>query len=173
MTLIPLLEAPFATQLHASSAILAIVVGAFVLWRRKGTILHKALGRIWVALMLVTATSALFINDIRMIGPFSPIHLFSLFTYFGLFQGLKAIIVHRDIVHHRVEMQGLYLGALMLAGAFTFLPGRRMHQVLFGPDAGWTQSLMAIVPILALSALVWLNLRRRALGRRLPAPSRS
>ena len=173
MTLTPLLEAPFATQLHAATAILATVLGAFVLWRRKGTTLHKALGRIWIVLMLVTATSALFIHDIRLIGPFSPIHLFSLFTYVALFNGLRAIIVHRDIVRHRAEMQGLYAGALMLAGAFTLLPGRRMHVVLFGPDAGWTQSLLAIVPILALSALVWLNLRRRAPRVRLPAPSRS
>lgn len=173
MTLTPLLEAPFATQLHAFSAILATVIGAFVLWRRKGTTLHRMLGRVWVALMLVTATSALFIHDIRLIGPFSPIHLFSLFTYLSLFQGLKAILVHRDIHRHRAEMQGLYAGALMLAGAFTLLPGRRMHMVLFGPDAGWTESLLAILPILALSALVWLNLRRRALGRRLPTPSRS
>lgn len=171
MTLTPLLEAPFATQLHAATAILATVIGAFVLWRRKGTALHKALGRIWVVLMLVTATSALFIHDIRLVGPFSPIHLFSLFTYVSLFQGLKAILVHRDVQRHRAEMQGLYVGALMLAGAFTLLPGRRMHQVLFGADAGWSASLMAILPILVLAALVWLNLRRRAL--RPPAPSRS
>jgi uncharacterized membrane protein len=164
MTLTPLLDAPFATQLHAATAILATILGAFILWRRKGTALHKALGRIWVVLMLVTATSALFIHDIRLIGPFSPIHLFSLFTYLSLFQGLKAIIVHRNAERHRAEMQGLYAGALMLAGAFTLLPGRRMHQVLFGPDAGWTESLLAIVPILALSTLVWLNLRRRALA---------
>lgn len=164
MTLTPLLDAPFATQLHAASAILATALGAFALWRRKGTALHKVLGRIWVVLMLVTATSALFIHDIRLIGPFSPIHLFSLFTYVSLFQGLKAILVHRDVQRHRAEMQGLYAGALMLAGAFTLLPGRRMHMVLFGPDAGWTESLLAIVPILALSALVWLNLRRRALA---------
>lgn len=169
MTLSPLLQADVAIQLHATSALLAVVLGAFILWRRKGTALHKALGRIWVMLMFVTATSALFINEIRLIGPFSPIHLFSLFTYVTLFNGLKAIIVDRNVVRHRAEMQGLYAGALMLAGAFTFLPGRRMHMVLFGPDAGWTQSLLVIVPLLAGAALVWLNLRRRALRSGAPA----
>jgi len=163
MTLTPLLDAPLATQIHAFSAILALLTGAFVLWRGKGTALHKALGRIWVVLMLITATSALFIQDIRMIGPFSPIHLFSLVTYWGLFQGLRAIIVHRDVERHRAEMRGLYAGALMIAGAFTFLPGRRMHMVVFGPDAGWPESLLAIGLILGLSALVWINLRRRLL----------
>ena len=171
MTLSPLFETDLAIQLHAFSAILATLLGAAILWRRKGTWLHRLLGRVWVVLMLVAATSALFINEIRLIGPFSPIHLFSLFTYVTLFNGLRAIIVHRDIGRHRAEMQGLYAGALMLAGAFTLLPGRRMHQVLFGPDAGWTQSLLVMVPILAGAALVWLQLRRRAIGRTLPAPA--
>lgn len=61
-------------------------------------------------------------------------------------------------------MQGLYLGALILAGAFTFLPGRRMHEVLFGPEAGMAQSLMVIVPALGLAGWFWWRLmpkRRR------------
>lgn len=160
MTLTPLIQADPAIQIHAVSALAAVVLGAFILWRRKGTALHKALGRLWLALMLVTATSALFINEIRLIGPFSPIHLFSLFTYVSVFQGLKAIIVHRDVRRHRAELQGLYVGALMLAGAFTLLPGRRMHQVLFGPDAGWTESLWSVGLVLALAGIVWWRLRR-------------
>lgn len=173
MTLAPLLAADFAIQLHAATAIAAVVLGAGILWRRKGTALHRALGRLWVALMVVTATAALFINEIGMIGPFSPIHLFSLFTYVSLFNGLKAVLVDRDIRRHRAEMQGLYLGALVLAGAFTLLPGRRMHMVLFGHDAGWTESVLVITPILVGAALVWLNLRRRASDARLPLPSRN
>ena len=163
MTLDPLLEADLAIRIHAATAIAAVALGGLVLWRRKGTALHKALGRVWVVLMFTAATSALFINEIRLIGPFSPIHLFSLFTYVTLYNGLRAVILHRDIVRHRAEMQGLYIGALMLAGAFTFLPGRRMHMVLFGPDAGWTQSLLVIVPLLLGAGLLWLRMRRRAL----------
>lgn len=161
MTLQPLLAAPVAVQIHAASAVLAVLIGALVLWRRKGTRLHKAMGRGWVVLMLVTATSALFIQEIRLIGPFSPIHLFSLITYVSLSRGLYAIIVRRDIVRHRVEMQSLYLQALLLAGAFTFLPGRRMHMVMFGPDAGWVESGFAIGTILGLAALVSWRLRWR------------
>jgi uncharacterized membrane protein len=161
MTLAPLLAAPLAIQIHASCAILAVVIGGFVLWRKKGTRLHKALGRLWVVLMFTAATSALFINEIRLIGPFSPIHLFSIFTYVALFNGLRAILVHRDVRRHRANMQGLYIGALLLAGAFTFLPGRRMHMVVFGPHAGWPQSLAAIGLILALAAVLWALLQRR------------
>lgn len=162
MSLAPLLEAGPAVQIHASTAIAAFLIGALVLWRDKGTKLHKALGRSWVVLMLVVATSALFINDIRMIGPFSPIHLFVITTYMGIAQGMWAIIVNRDVVAHRAAMRGTYVGGLLLAGAFTFLPGRRMHAVLFGADAGWTPSLIVIGVALATTGYLWLRGRLRA-----------
>lgn len=160
MSLAPLLTADPAIQLHATTAIAALVLGALILFRRKGTALHRLLGRVWVVLMLVVATSALFINEIRLIGPFSPIHIFSVLTYVGIGQGLWAIRVQRNIAVHRAQMQSVYLGALILAGAFTFLPGRRMHEVLFGPDAGWTTSLIVIGGALAVTAVIWVRLRR-------------
>lgn len=159
MSLAPLLDASLAVQIHAATAIAAFALGALVLWRRKGTQLHRWLGRIWVVLMLVAATSALFINEIRLVGPFSPIHLFVLFTYWGIGQGLHAVIVRRDIRRHRAEMQGAYLGALLIAGAFTLLPGRRMHAVLFGADAGWLPALLVIVPLLCSAAGLWWRFR--------------
>ena len=76
MNLTPLLAAPLQVQIHATAALLAMTLGAAVLVIRKGTPLHKALGRTYVALMLVVATSAIFISEIRLIGPFSPIHIF-------------------------------------------------------------------------------------------------
>lgn len=161
MSLTPLLVASPAIQIHAFSAIAAFLLGGFVLWRRKGTALHKVLGRLWVALMLVVATSAIFINEIRLIGPFSPIHLFVVLTYLGLSQGLWAIIVRHDVAAHRANMQATYLGALLLAGAFTFLPGRRMHAVLFGDNAGWTPSLLLIGGALSATAIVWWRLTPR------------
>ena len=166
MSLDPLLHAETAIQIHAFAAIAAFVLGGIVLWRRKGTALHKALGRVWVALMLIVATSSLFINEIRLIGPFSPIHIFAVMTYVGIGQALWAIRVRRDVAGHRASMQGTYIGALLLAGAFTFLPGRRMHAVLFGADAGWTPSLILIGVALAATGLLWLRLRRPAVPAR-------
>ena len=160
MSLDPLLEAELSIQIHALGAIAAFVIGAFILWRRKGTRLHKALGRVWIGLMLVVATSALFINEIRMIGPFSPIHIFSILVYAGIAQALWAIRVKRDVAAHRASMQGVYLGSLMLAGAFTLLPGRRMHEVLFGPNGGWLPSLIVIGVLLSAATLLWLRLGR-------------
>lgn len=160
MSLTPLIEAPLPVQIHAAAAIAALFLGAVVLFRRKGTPLHKAMGRVWVALMLVAAGSSIFINDIRLIGPFSPIHIFSVMTFVGVAQGI--IEIRRgNLRAHRAAMQGLYFFALIIAGAFTLLPGRRMHDVLFGAEAGWTPSLIAIALALTTSAAIYLRLRQQ------------
>jgi uncharacterized membrane protein len=39
---------------------------------------------------------------------------------------------HRRVVKHRNAMISIFLGALLIAGFFTFLPGRIMHAVAFG-----------------------------------------
>jgi uncharacterized membrane protein len=163
MSLTPLLEASLAIQVHALAAIAALLLGASILFRRKGTPAHRLLGRVWAGLMLVVATSAIFINEIRLLGPFSPIHIFVMMTYAGLFQGVREIR-RGDVQAHRATMQSLYFGALVLAGAFTFLPGRRMHAVLFGADAGWSPSLVVIGLALAASGWSWWRLRPRRTG---------
>jgi uncharacterized membrane protein len=168
MTLEPLLSAPLAIQIHATAAIAAMVLGAAILFRRKGAPLHNTLGRLWAVLMLTVATSALFINEIRMVGPFSPIHLFVLLTYGGVGYGIWQIR-HGNVAAHQAAMKSTYLGALLLTGAFTLLPGRRMHDVLFGADAGWLPSLVAIPLALALTAWLW----RRLLPQRRTKPALS
>ena len=166
MSLTPLLVAPLAIQIHATAAIAAMLLGALVLFRRKGTPLHKAMGRLFVLLMLVVATSALFINEIRMIGPFSPIHIFVVVTYCAIALGLWRIR-QGDVQGHRAAMVSLYFGALFLTGAFTLLPGRRMHDVLFGAAAGWTPAAIAIPLALISGMTIWWRLlpkRRRVVA---------
>src|SRR4051812_50154529 len=46
----------------------------------KGTLPHRTLGWIWVLLMASVAISSFWIHTIRLVGPFSPIHLLSIFT---------------------------------------------------------------------------------------------
>lgn len=160
MSLTPLIDAPLQVQVHAVAAIAALLLGAMVLFRRRGTPLHKAMGRVWVVLMLIAAGSSIFINEIRLIGPFSPIHIFSIMTFVGVAQGIREIR-RGNVAAHRAAMQGLYFFALILAGTFTLLPGRRMHDVLFGASAGWTPSLIAIGLALTTSAAIYLRLRRQ------------
>ena len=163
----PLLEASFAIQIHAVSAILAMVLGAVVLFRQKGTRLHKLMGRVWVVLMLIVATSSIFINEIRLIGPFSPIHIFTVITYVSLAQAIVAIR-RGNVVAHRAGMQTLYFLALMITGAFTLLPGRRMHAVLFGAESGWAPAIVAISLSLGISLAIYIRLMRKAPAKRVP-----
>jgi hypothetical protein len=84
-------------------------------------------------------------------------------TYYGLYEGIREIR-RGNVEAHQASMKSLYLCALLLTGAFTLLPGRRMHAVLFGADAGWLPSLIAIALALALTAFLWVKLmpRRRS-----------
>lgn len=135
MTLTPFLDAPLIIQLHAASAIVALVTGPFALFRRRRDKLHKSLGRLWVAAMAVTALSAGFIFELRMIGPFSPIHLFVPLTLYGLWRGVM-LIRQGEVAAHASQMRGIYFSAIGVAGLFTLLPGRMMSRIL-APDAPW------------------------------------
>lgn len=134
MSLQPLLDASPAIQIHAFAAIIAFVIGPLILISRKGNTRHKVLGHIWAMAMIITIASSFLISGIRMFGPFSPIHLLSISAAYGLFQGIN-FARRGNIPAHRKSMQSLYFGALIVAGAFTFLPGRIMSEVFFQSHA--------------------------------------
>ena len=80
LSLAPLLNASPAIQVHAFAAMAAFVLGLVQLSAPKGTLPHRTLGWIWVALMVVASVTAFFIHEIRLWGPWSPIHLLAIFT---------------------------------------------------------------------------------------------
>jgi uncharacterized membrane protein len=131
MSLAPILNATPAIQLHAFAAIGAFVLGAIQLAAPKGTVPHRTIGWTWVALMLAVSISAFFIHEIRMWGPWSPIHLLAAFTLVTLPFAVRYARRHA-VDRHRNAMISIFLGALVIAGAFTFMPGRIMHAVVFG-----------------------------------------
>jgi uncharacterized membrane protein len=131
MTLAPLLDASPAIQLHAFAAMSAFVLGVVQLSAPKGTIPHRTIGWIWVAVMLAVSISAFWIHQLRLWGPWSPIHLLAIFTLIMLPLGVW--YAHRHAVErHRWTMIGIFAGALVIAGIFTFVPGRIMYSVAFG-----------------------------------------
>jgi uncharacterized membrane protein len=132
MSLAPLLNSEPAIPLHAFAAMAAFVLGTVQLAAPKGTLPHRTLGWIWVALMTAVAASSLWIHQIRLVGPWSPIHLLSIFTLAMLPPAVWRAHRH-DVAAHRRIMISLFLGALLIAGLFTLLPGRIMHAVVFGP----------------------------------------
>lgn len=132
MSLAPLFQSGTVVTLHALAALAALVLGGLQFLLPKGAPLHRILGYVWATLMMGVAASSLAIHDIRMFGPFSPIHLLSLLVLVTV--PLAVIAARRGrIGRHRAEMTNLFLLALVGAGAFTLLPGRVMHAVVFGP----------------------------------------
>jgi uncharacterized membrane protein len=132
MSLAPLLEASGTIPLHAFAAMAAFALGIVQFAAPKGTLPHRTVGWIWVGLMAVVATSSFWIHEIRLLGPWSPIHLLSIFTLIVLPIAVWRARRHRVADHRRIMIL-IFVGALVIAGLFTFLPGRVMHAVVFGP----------------------------------------
>jgi uncharacterized membrane protein len=133
MSLLPLLNAPIVIQLHAFAAMGAFVLGILQFVAPKGTLPHRTVGWVWVALMLVIAVSSFWIQGegVRLIGSWGPIHLLSIVVLTLLPIGLLFAHRHNSRGHART-MVSLFIGALVIAGGFTFIPGRIMHAVAFG-----------------------------------------
>jgi uncharacterized membrane protein len=129
-------EAAAATPwlwLHLATVVPSIPLAVYLLANTKGTARHRLLGKIWCALMVITALSALMIR-----GYFLPnwhgynfIHLFSVLTLIGVPRLILAARRH-DVSGHQASVYGLCLGALFIAGLFAFMPGRLLGTWLFG-----------------------------------------
>jgi uncharacterized membrane protein len=103
-------------------------LGAYVLLHRKGDARHKLLGRVWAFLMLATALSSFGLTGLT--GNYSPIHLLSILVLISLPRAIWDARRGR-IARHRRTMTILY-ASLVVAGLFTFLPGRLFGIWLFG-----------------------------------------
>ena len=119
-----------AIAVHLTTILLALPLGISQLLLPKGGVRHRVVGYAWLALMAVTALVSFAIHTINK-GGFSPIHLLSILTLV-----LTPVIAlrarRRDIKGHRDAVIGLMIGGLVVAGAFTFLPGRVLGQLLLG-----------------------------------------
>jgi len=131
MSLAPLLDAAPAIPVHAFAAMAAFALGIVQFAAPKGTLPHRTVGWIWVALMAAVAASSFWIHEVRLLGPWSPIHLLSIFTLITLPIAVWRARRHRVADHRRI-MTMTFVGALVIAGLFTLLPGRIMHAVVFG-----------------------------------------
>lgn len=132
MSLAPLLDAAPAIPLHAFAAMSAFVLGLIQFAAPKGTLPHRTIGWAWVLLMLAVAISSFWVHQIRLVGPWSPIHLLSIFVLIMLPLAVWRAHTHQ-VAEHRRAMISIFSGALVIAGLLTLLPGRIMHAVVFGP----------------------------------------
>lgn len=119
--------------LHLATVFPAFLIGTFILLNRKGTPMHKVLGKIYMLLMLFTGIVTLFMPAAvgpTLLGHFGFIHLLS---FLALYSVPAAFFAARrgDIKTHKSNMIGLYIGGIIIAGGLTLLPGRLLNSWFF------------------------------------------
>jgi uncharacterized membrane protein len=118
-------------QLHLYFAIAAFFIGALQFGGRKGTPAHKILGRSWVMTMFIICLTSFWIKGLMpnsIFWGYSPIHLLSLFVLVQLCMGVYFARTG-NISRHKKCMAYTYFGGLIIAGGFTFYPGRTLYEV--------------------------------------------
>lgn len=121
---------PAVVWVQLGTIIAALVLTPMLLWRRRGTKRHRVLGYIWSAAMLATAIDSFFVR-LQQPGHLSPIHVLSALTLV-LVPVLVVSARRHDIYRHRRTVRGLIVGALLIAGFFTFPFNRLLGHWLFG-----------------------------------------
>jgi uncharacterized membrane protein len=131
MSLAPLLAAPAVVQIHVAAALAALLLGAAQFALPKGDGRHRVAGWAWVALMGTVSLSAFGLTGHAGGGNLSWVHGIAAGVLLLLPLGVVAARRGR-IAAHRTRMAALFLGGLVITGAFTLLPGRLMGGVVFG-----------------------------------------
>lgn len=123
-------EASLAIQIHLVTALAALGFGIMMWVRKKGTPSHKLMGRAFIGMMVLTAISAYFIRSLEN-GRFSWIHIFVPITLIGSYQVVSSIR-RGNVKAHIRHVRAMFFAALLIPGAFAFMPGRTLWMVFFG-----------------------------------------
>ncbi len=119
---------------HLLTVVPCVFIGGYLLAARKGGIFHRRLGAIYMMLMLGTAIITLFIP--AGVGPqflnhFGYLHILSFIVIWTVPTAFFDIKKGKRRSHQR-KMIILYISGIIIAGGFTFFPGRYLYQLFFG-----------------------------------------
>lgn len=128
---------PPLVWLHLVSIRVATGLTPVMLLRGKGTSSHRRLGMVWVGAMLLTAATSLFFKASAgagnwgvFSGDFSPIHILSVWVLVQV-PMIVARARRHDRAGHERAVRAMVVGALLVAGFFTFPFGRMLGSWLF------------------------------------------
>jgi uncharacterized membrane protein len=120
--------------IHIGSALVALVLGGFIVLSRKGTRIHQRVGLTYMAAMLLLNLSALSIYD--MTGHFGPFHAGAVFSLFCVVMGVSAPILRKgDWLNRHYRWMGWSYFGLLAAGfaeAVVRVPALEVHTVQRG-----------------------------------------
>lgn len=118
---------------HLATVVPCFIIGTILLLVKKGTKFHVVSGRVYMILMMITAAITLFMPahvGPTILGHFGWIHSFSFLTLYTVPTAYMAI-KRGDVKSHKYKMIALYFGAIIIAGGFTFVPGRYLYELFF------------------------------------------
>ena len=116
--------------LHLATILIALILSPVMLLRPRGDRRHRRLGYVWASAMLLTAIFSLFVK-VTNNGRFSAIHILSIVVLIPVPRMVWAARRH-NVRSHRISVKAITTSALLIAGGFTFLPGRLMADWLLG-----------------------------------------
>jgi uncharacterized membrane protein len=162
---------------HVAFGICALVLGLGVVWRRKGTPVHRTLGHLYLASMIGLNATALSIYE--LFGGFGPFHVLALVSLLTLGCGVVPAITRRPRLSwfevHAYFMSWSYVGLLAATGAEVAvrIPGANFAAAVLGASVLVT-ALGALTIHGRSSALIRRALRSAGVQARHPAtdPSR-
>ncbi len=115
----------FIGWFHTLAAVIAVITGSIILYKTKGTFIHKLIGRIYAASMLVVCVTSFMIY--RVHGSFGVLHFFAIISTLTLFAGMIPIYRRKPKnyrVQHLVWMYWSVIGlyCALCAEIFTRMP---------------------------------------------------
>lgn len=128
---------------HLATIMLALALTPVMLLRRKATTSHRTLGYVWVAALFGTAVLSFWMRYSNN-GSFSFIHIISVLV---VIQVPRIVVQARrhEVAKHRRAVRAMVIGALLIAGFFTFPFNRLLGHWLF---SGPTPAGQGPVPII-------------------------
>ncbi len=114
---------------HLLTILIATALTPVMLLRARGDRRHRMIGKLWIGAMTATAVISLFIHSSGS-SQFSIIHLLSLLTLVQV-PLIWWTARHHNIARHRRAVYGMVIGALLVAGFFTFPFHRLLGTWLF------------------------------------------
>lgn len=129
-------EVPPLIWLHLVTIVFVTVLTPVMLLRSKGNRWHRLLGYAWTGAMIVAAATSLFFSTGApqgwgvFTGDFSSIHILSVVVLILVPRLVLAARAHDREKHERI-VRGFVIGALLIAGFFTFPFGRLLGHWLF------------------------------------------
>ena len=118
---------------HLATVLPSFVIGTYMMVSRKGSPVHRALGKIYMLLMFTTAIITLFLPaqlGPTILGHFGFIHIFSV-VVLALVPRAYFNAKNHNVRRHAQAMIGVYVGGILVAGSFALVPGRMIHTWLF------------------------------------------